>query len=70
MQFLQRYVLAPCLTLSLVSGVPSFAKAPKNSDLDEIGNRNVNRGTGISFRSRRRLPLAGSFPSRSNVKSS
>ena len=44
MQFLQRYVLAPCLTLSLVSGVPSFAKAPKNSDLDEIGNRNVNKG--------------------------
>ncbi len=44
MQFLKRYVLAPCLTLSLVSGVPSFAKAPKNSDLDEIGNRNVNKG--------------------------
>ena len=44
MQFLQRYVLAPYLTLSLVSGVPSFAKAPKNSDLDEIGNRNVNKG--------------------------
>ena len=34
----------PCLTLSLVSGVPSFAKAPKNSDLAEIGNRNVNKG--------------------------
>ncbi len=44
MQFLKKYVLTPCLTLSLVGGVPSFAKAPKNFDLEEIGNRNVNKG--------------------------
>ena len=44
MQFLKKYVVTPCLTLSLVGGVPSFAKAPKNSDLEEIGNRNVNKG--------------------------
>ena len=44
MQFLKKYVLTPCLTLSLVGGVPSFAKDPKNSDLEEIGNRNVNKG--------------------------
>ncbi|MDE2963329.1 MAG: peptidase M48, partial [Acidobacteriota bacterium] len=44
MQFLKRYVLTPCLTLSLVGSAPSFAKAPKNSDLEEIGNRNVNKG--------------------------
>jgi len=44
MQSLKKYVLTPCLTLSLFGGAPSFAKAPKNSDLEEIGNRNVNKG--------------------------
>ncbi len=44
MQFLRRFFLVPLLTMSLVSGVPLGAKAPKNSNVDEIGNRNVNKG--------------------------
>ena len=44
MQYLKRFLLVPLLTISLVSGVPLVAKAPKNSDVDEIGNRNVNKG--------------------------